>query len=351
MKYIHNPADVAPPRSRQPYRPALGLQLLCQTLDELGLDANGACGFTGLSRQFLETPGQLITRDQEIAFIDTALAGNGREDLAFRVGLRYHYGVFGVWGLALVTSENLLQAMQVAQEFIELTHSFAGLSLKVDRGIAEIALLQDYPAGAVQAFVIERDLMITLMLASEAAGRRLPVERVNVSLPEPTHSGLLERLLDCKVYWGAETTAAYILIDELKMPLPQANAITWSACVRQCRELIAIQRGGQSFQSQVREGIAQTHFRGITAVCALLAVSERSLRRRLRDEGTSFRELQQLLRRELADQYLVDVSLSLEQIAERLGYSETANFCHAYKRWTGTTPGEQRRVLTEWQRQ
>lgn len=324
-------------------RPALGLQLLCQTLDELGLDAGEVCARTGLSREFLETPGQLIEKSQEIAFLAAALAYSEREDLAFRVGLRYHYGVFGVWGLAVATSENLLQALKVAQDFIELTHSFAGLTLRASGAVAEVGIQQDYPAGPVRDFVIERDLMITLMIASEVAGRRLPVRAVRIALPEPAHSRQLQRLLNCEVAWHATSTAAVIVMEELQKPLPQANAITWSACVRQCRELIAIQRGGEQFETRVRDGIAQTHFRGINAVCQQLGLSERSLRRRLGAAGTSYRALQQSLRQQLAEQYLADAGLSLDEVAERLGYSETANFCHAFRRWTGETPGHWRK--------
>lgn len=329
----------------EPLRPALGLQLLCQTLDELGLDAHSACAATGLERQLLDTPGQLVTKAQEADFIAAALVSNEREDLAFRVGMRYHFGVFGVWGLAVATSEDLLQALEVAQEFIELTHSFAGLSLDIHKGVAEVALHQDYPEGPVQAFVIERDLMITLMIASEVAGRRLPVRSIHIALPEPRHSALLARMLDCQVTWSSDHTAAYIDLAELQRPLPQANAITWSACVRQCRELVAMQTGGRSFESRVRDSIARTHFRGIGVVCEQLGISERSLRRRLREEQTSFREVQQSLRRELAEQSLADESLSLEHIAERLGYSEPANFCHAFRGWFGISPGQMRRRL------
>ncbi len=330
---------------REPQRPVLGLQLLCQTLDELGLDADPACAATGLDRQFLDTPGQLIRKAQEVDFIAAVVSTTDREDLAFRVGLRYHFGVFGVWGLAVATSENLLQAFQVAQEFIELTHSFAGLSLEVDRGVAKVALQQGYPEGLVKAFVIERDLMITMMIASEVAGRRLPVKEVHVALPEPVHSALLARMLDCEVVWDSDHTAAYIELAELEQPLPQANPITWSACVRQCRELVAKQTGGRSVEARVRDSIARSHFRGITAVCEQLGSSERSLRRRLQAEGTSYREVQQNLRRELAEQYLADPSLSLDVIAERLGYSESANFCHAFRKWFGASPGQARRTM------
>lgn len=324
-------------------RPAVGLQLLCQTLDELGLDADASCRVTGLARRDLDTPGYLITRDDEARFIEATLATVERADLAFRVGMRYHFGVFGVWGLALATSRDLLQALEVAQEFIELTHSFAGLGVTTAGASAVVAIHQDYPAGAVQAFVLERDLMVTLMIASEIAGRRLPVEQVDVALPRPAHSDLLSRLLDCEVNWDSDRTAATIALHELEKPLPQANPITWSACVRQCRELIARQVGEEPFSSIVKAEIIRGRFRGITAVCEQLQISERSLRRRLSEEGTSFRALQKSLRLELAEQYLADQTLSVEQVAERLGYSEAANFCHAFRGWTGQTPSAVRK--------
>ncbi|WP_372780399.1 AraC family transcriptional regulator [Litorivivens sp.] len=324
-------------------RPAVGLQLLCQTLDELGLEAEQVCKQTGLSRRDLDTPGQLIARNDEVRFIEATLAAVDRPDLAFRVGMRYHFGVFGVWGLALATSRDLSQALEVAQEFIELTHSFAGLSVQMQGNQAQIGIEQDYPDGPVQAFVLERDLMVTLMIASEIAGRRLPVERVDIALPEPAHSAMLSRLLDCEVRWRSDHTAAIISLAELGKPLPQANPITWSACVRQCRELVARQGGEEPFSLKVRAAITRSRFRGIGAVCDYLQLSERSLRRRLSDEGTSFREIQQALRLELAEQYLADHSLSLEQVAERLGYSEAANFCHAFRNWTGRTPSSLRK--------
>ncbi len=334
----NDPAD-------QTLRPALGLLILCQALDELALAAESVLRATGLTREFLETPGALIRREQEVAFIEQVLATNPRPDLAYRVGLRYHYGAFGVWGLAVTSSENLLQAFAVAHEFIELTHSFSGLKLQLDGEIATVAVHADYPVGAVRNFVIERDLVITLMIASEAAGRRLRLVDLELSLPQPAHAAELERMAGVAIRWGAPATLAHIHRDELLQPLPQANPITWSACVRQCRELIASQHGERPFAMRLQQLIAESHFAGIKAVSARLGMSERSLRRRLGSQGLSFRQLQETLRRELAEQCLADPALSLEAIAERLGYSETANFCHAFRRWTGCSPGLYRRDL------
>ena len=82
------------------------------------------------------------------------------------------------------------------------------------------------------------------------------------------------------------------------------------------------------------------------AIAAQLGMSERSLSRRLTEEGTSFGEVLDHLRRRLALQYLEDDRLSIKQIAWFLGYSEPGAFNHAFKRWTGTSPGQTRNRRT-----
>ena len=330
------------PASHTGQRPALGLLILCQTLEELGLDYEAASLITGLSRSQLETPGYLIRSEQELAFIEAALAANPRPDLAYLVGRRYHFGVFGIWGLALICSENLLQAFQIAQEFIELTHSFVGLELSIDGTVASLALRDHYPAGAVRNFVVERDLIVTLVIATEAAAQKIPLLSLEVAIPAPAHAKEIERMVGCPVVFNARRTRATLSSEILQIALPQSNAVTWSACVRQCRELIARQHGERSFTYRVERAIADTAFQGIQAVADALGLPERTLRRQLQHEGTSYRALSQKLRLELAQQFLADESLRLDQVAEKLGYSEAANFSHAFKRWSGLTPGEYR---------
>jgi AraC-like DNA-binding protein len=80
-----------------------------------------------------------------------------------------------------------------------------------------------------------------------------------------------------------------------------------------------------------------------SVIAEQLGMSERSLRRRLLEEGTNFAELLDRLRKRLALRYLDDEHVSLKQIAWLLGYSELGAFNHAFKRWTGTSPGQMRR--------
>ena len=73
-------------------------------------------------------------------------------------------------------------------------------------------------------------------------------------------------------------------------------------------------------------------------------MSARSLRRHLAQEGTSFGDVLDELRRRLAVRYLEDKQIALQQIAWLLGYSEAGAFNHAFKRWTGTSPSRARNL-------
>jgi AraC-like DNA-binding protein len=79
----------------------------------------------------------------------------------------------------------------------------------------------------------------------------------------------------------------------------------------------------------------------LAGTARVLGVSVRTLQRRLRSDGTSFAELVEALRREMAFEYL-DKQLPLQEIAWLLGYSEPSAFHHAFKRWTGLTPEQAR---------
>jgi AraC-like DNA-binding protein len=82
-----------------------------------------------------------------------------------------------------------------------------------------------------------------------------------------------------------------------------------------------------------------------------LGMSVRSLRRRLAEEGTSFGEILDRLRQRLARGYLEDRRVSLQQTAWLLGYSEVGAFNHAFKRWTGTSPGRARQFFHQPERE
>jgi AraC-like DNA-binding protein len=81
----------------------------------------------------------------------------------------------------------------------------------------------------------------------------------------------------------------------------------------------------------------------MAAVAALVGMAPRSLHRHLATEGTTFRRLVGEVRSALADEMLAH-RMTVDEVAERLGYAEAASFIHAFRRWKGTSPHRARRA-------
>ena len=111
-------------------------------------------------------------------------------------------------------------------------------------------------------------------------------------------------------------------------------------------DLLAERHSVTGLQSTVANQLARLLPSGearAAVVARQLGMSQRSLTRHLAEEGTTFAEILEQLRRRLASRYLADDRMSVQQTGWLLGYSEVGAFNHAYKRWTGTTPGRARK--------
>jgi AraC-like DNA-binding protein len=81
---------------------------------------------------------------------------------------------------------------------------------------------------------------------------------------------------------------------------------------------------------------------GIDAVAHRLHLSIRTLRRRLADQRTSFREIDREIRHTLALEYLQETNLPIKQVADLVGFENPANFTRAFQRWAGHSPRRSR---------
>jgi transcriptional regulator GlxA family with amidase domain len=126
------------------------------------------------------------------------------------------------------------------------------------------------------------------------------------------------------------------------------NELTYSALTKLCDELLDDFQLHAGLAGKVREVLLRNLAQpmGFEEIARRLAMTPRTLRRRLQEENTSFRSVVDELRMRVAIKYLRDTELPIEHIAASLGFSETANFRHAFRRWTENAPSEFRRMLS-----
>ena len=124
------------------------------------------------------------------------------------------------------------------------------------------------------------------------------------------------------------------------MSISDASQESAELCVQQCELLISKFSEKTNLVEDVRYEILSrpAYFPDIETVAGKMHMSSRTLRRHLDKQGTSYQDLLNEIRLNLARDYLLATALRLDQISQLLGYTEPANFTHAFKRWTGVSP-------------
>ena len=161
------------------------------------------------------------------------------------------------------------------------------------------------------------------------------------------NSGLrdVHRILRCPVEFMQATDSWALPRSVMELPIVSEDSRLLHILEAHADALLSERRTGAELRELVEDQLVAALPSGrvqAVAIAGQLGMSERSFRRRLATEGTSFGEILDRLRNRLALRYLADEHVSLKQVAWLLGYSEPGAFNHAFKRWTGTSPKQAR---------
>ncbi|MDD0843926.1 AraC family transcriptional regulator [Pseudomonas sp. Gutcm_11s] len=334
----------------RPRRSAVSVQLLTQYGLDLGLSLDVCLQGTGLDWGLLADPGAEVDAEQELRLVRNLVqACDNRTGLGLALGRRYRLNSYGIWGFALLASPTFRAAASLGLRYLDLTYAFHGMRLEEQDEEVHL-LLDDHDVPEdLRGFLLERDLSGMLQVLRELWQRDLPILRVELRLPEPADPapylgeiGQLPRF--------AQAHNRFVFPRHLlDLPLAGAHPQAAQLCEEQCQRLLAKRSQDDGLAGRIRALLLARPGRlpDMEQVAASLHMSSRTLRRRLDEDGSNFRLLLDEVRQALAEELLATGGLTLEEIAERLGYGEVSNFIHAFKRWKGVTPRQfQRGAVT-----
>jgi AraC-like DNA-binding protein len=314
--------------------------------EERGVSAESLLAGTRLSVAQMTDPNIEIGAEQELTVVDNLLRALGNAPgLGLEVGQRYHFSTYGLWGYGLVSSATGLDAMALALRFLPLTYAFSTITFhqQDDLGVMHFGEPGAGVPEPASAFLIERDMAAAAALDAELVGPDFRLDRFTLRsrnpVPEKTLFGVRPTI-------GSRTNSLAFALDVFRRPLPLADPITAAMCEQMCAHLVERRKGQLRTGTLVRQYLNAAYAStpaSLADFARLANTSERTLKRRLRDEGTSFRRLSADFRRQMAEVLLDDGRLSLADIADQLGFSDASSFSQAFKKWSGTAPSTFRR--------
>lgn len=256
----------------------------------------------------------------------------------------------GMGGLIAIAANDLQQACQQIARY-ELLSSFnsrgqSKFYLEQGKGIAEFYSVNPY--NDYNYFVVDSVLAGWWRMAETITGRKGAVEKVCFEFPEPAYADKYREMFDCEIEFSAQRNCLIIKSQALTWPSIHQCASTFQLLQRKADADLEKVRLGLTFAEKVSRVIGPL-LNGLTPtleqVSEQLNMAPWTVRRKLVDEGTSFQNVLNNTRKDLAVSYVRDTSLSLGEIAYLLGFGSPTAFQRAFKRWTGEAPGGFRQAI------
>ncbi|KAF0810305.1 AraC family transcriptional regulator [Alcanivorax sp. S71-1-4] len=264
-----------------------------------------------------------------------------------RVGRDNHYGNLDLLGNLMATANTLGEALTLLLHYKNLMVPYMQLSLdQVDGGV-RLAGSSDGSLNFTRLRAHNEAVVATMVaIGRSLTGDRLGLLAVEFCHSAPPDTAPYDEYFAVPQRFDQPENAILVQPQTLNLPLAGAYPDYHQRLRRQADRLLASLSRAQGMAMQVRNVLAQRLGGDDTAiadVAAALNLSARTLQRRLRQENVSFAGLRDAVRHDYARHALLADDCDMEQLATDLGFSDIANFYHAFKRWEGCAPGEYRR--------
>lgn len=305
---------------------------------------------SGLEDCDLTDPGGGVSDAQHICLIRNALRLSQDPALGLALGVNRPISTFGSLGFAMLCSETLREAILMGCQYQKASGRFSGrlmfLSLRTEGSEAVLEVEVAAAPDDLVLFAVEDMLGSTLSMTRWVTGRALPLREIRCAFPRPAHAEAYRKYFPCPVSFDAPRTQVRFDAAFLGTQLPMASSNAARVYRVQCEKIIHADTTAEDvWVRNVRTQLLMLSDRplALEECAARLGVSSRTLRRRLEERRMSYTGIVDDVRRGLARSYLESSRLSVEAIAERLGFSDPTSFSRAFRRWTGMSPREFRK--------
>jgi AraC-like DNA-binding protein len=339
---------VTPSPSVQAY-PVVKVSTIVRLLAEEGIGVERALAGTGISPDDLHSPQARVSITQVIACYRNAMRPSRDREFAHRAGLRFHLSTYGLYGFAMLSSPDFRDTLRFAVRY----HRLATPISEISTGEAGNRAWWDFVPLAhplidvdLYRFMVELHFGTLTTLHRDFMGSSFSPSEVQVAYGPPADAADYPAMFGCPVLFGQPRNLFPFDSAWLGRPAELGNRVIFPEIVALCDTLLSELDcregvGGKVRRALLARSCCSASFEGIVGD---LSLSSRTLRRRLREENTSFRTLLDELRAEMAIKYLRETDLSMDEIAATLGFSEPATFRHAFRRWTKAAPSRFREL-------
>jgi AraC-like DNA-binding protein len=327
-----------------PIVPVRYLVLLCDLIDSWGFSSNAVLQAAKIDAVQFHQPHATLGAQQVDALLREAERVTGRMDLGFELGRNIKLNSHDTLGYAMISSPTCDHMVRMVSHYYRLITPMFSLSYRRERGMGEL-MFRPIIAMSREAMRFYQEAIVTATyLHLKALLQNHPARcEIHLSMQEPLHAARYRELAPAKVHFGATQMPGMMIsldAEQLDLPLPMADERARSLAEERCRALLRKVREQSSLKEWVSMVLSEAEDcqPKLDELANILNITSRTLDRYLRKEETTFRALSLEIRNVRACDMLREGERTISQIAYRLGYSDVANFSHAFRAANGCSP-------------
>lgn len=323
--------------------PVIKLATVIEALAAEEIPARDALAGVRLSKEAISSPTTRVSLNQVIESYRNAVKLSRDPHFAYHIGQRFHLSAYGMYGFAILSSMDYRQTMQFAEKYHQLATPLTELHFREQSGCG-VWTITPMPHsridGSLYKFLVEMQFGICVSLHRDIMGPSFAAREFHVTYGAPDDAAKYQPIFGCPVLFGEPENRLVFDATWLDGTPKLGNDITYTTVIELCDRLMDELQLGAGVAGKVRRVLLTNLIRphSFGDIARDVNMSERTLRRKLREGNTSFRKLVDQLRMEMAIKYLRDTNLTVEAISASLGFSDAANFRQAFRRWTKAAP-------------
>ena len=320
-------------------------RLAIARLQSAGVPVEPLLRRVGLTPEVIADPEERLSVRSQVALLDEAAIALKDDRLGFTLARDFEPRELGLLYYVMASSQTLGDALKRVARYSRITNEALVVRYREGNRLIISLSYSGVPRHS-ERHQIEFCMFAVLRICRVLTGQNLVPQHFSIAHYRSEGTAEMARFVGTKVEFGVERDEFALNADARALPLIHADPYLNDLLLKYAEAALADRRDDMSqLRTRVENAISPLLPHGrvlVEDVARSLGMSERTLARKLSDEGLNFTEILQQLRRNLAVRYLDDRKLHVSKIAWLLGFREVSAFTHAFKRWTGKTPREMR---------
>jgi AraC-like DNA-binding protein len=322
------------------------LNFIATILVKNGISLHCLLKNTDIDPDNLENRDYKIKKEQIITFYRNVLALD-IPGINILLGDSIKPNDYGLYGCTLLCCKGLQSALEFSIRYHNLATKTVNMTFHEDE-------TTNFSAFRFEDLLLEPDLIefnielqcaIVLSLARECLDdKSFSFDELHFSFDKPKHFQLYQEHFKCPITYGNDHNQFILTNDRLRLNTPRSNPFAMPLLLDQCDMVLNSISTKNEFLISINQWVAENMHKDINSaeLSGFLCMTPRTLRRKLAEQGTSFRNIVKELRCEAAKKLIYQTQLTIEDIGYSIGFNDVSNFRAAFKKWTGHTPASLR---------